>query len=75
MKAVDEIVPYETEQDIVNMLATLGVNKRFIGSDYKDKNITGQEVCMARGIEIVFIDRVHNYSSSELRKRCSKQSF
>jgi glycerol-3-phosphate cytidylyltransferase len=73
MKAVDEIVPYESEQDIVNMLATLGVNKRFIGSDYKDKNITGEEVCIARGIEIIFIDRVHNYSSSELRKRCSKQ--
>ena len=75
MKAVDEIVPYESEQDIVNMLSTLPINKRFIGSDYQDKNITGQEVCMVRGIEIVFIDRVHNYSSSELRNRCAKQSF
>ena len=74
MKAVDEIIPYATEQDIVNMLATLGIDKRFIGTDYQDKNITGQEVCMSRGIEIVFIDRVHNYSSSELRNRCKKQS-
>jgi glycerol-3-phosphate cytidylyltransferase len=75
MKAVDEIIPYETEQDIVNMLATLGIDKRFIGSDYVDRNITGQEVCQARGIEIVFIDRVHNYSSSELRERCAKPYF
>lgn len=74
MRAVDEIVPYETEQDIINMLSTLPINKRFIGSDYQDKAITGQEVCMIRGIEIVFIDRVHNYSSSELRTRCAKQS-
>jgi glycerol-3-phosphate cytidylyltransferase len=72
MKAVDEIIPYETEQDIVNMLSTLGIDKRFIGTDYQDKNITGQEVCMIRNIEIVFIDRVHNYSSSELRARCAK---
>lgn len=74
MRAVDEIIPYETEQDIVNMLATLGLEKRFIGSDYVDRPITGQEVCEARGIEIVFIHRVHNYSSSELRTRCAKQS-
>ena len=74
MKAVDEIIPYENEQDIVNMLATLGINKRFIGSDYKDKVITGKGTCDSRGIEIVFIDRVHNYSSSELRTRCAKQS-
>lgn len=74
MRAVDEIIPYETEQDIVNMLATLGLNKRFIGTDYIDKNITGQDVCDARGIETVFIKRVHNYSSSELRARCAKQS-
>lgn len=75
MRAVDEIIPYETEQDIINMCATLAINKRFIGSDYVDRNITGQETCITRGIEIVFIDRVHNYSSSELRTRCAKQSF
>lgn len=72
MRAVDEIIPYESEQDIINILATLSINKRFIGSDYKDKPITGQTVCEARGIEIVFVDRVHNYSSSELRDRCAK---
>ena len=69
MKAVDEIIPYETEQDISNMLATLGIEKRFVGSDYRGKSTTGEEICQARGIEIVYIERVHNYSSSELRNR------
>lgn len=73
MKAVDEIIPYESEQDIINMLATLNIDKRFIGSDYENKPITGSEVCNDRGIKIEFIKRVHNYSSSELRERCAKQ--
>jgi len=74
MRAVDEIIPYESEQDIINMLATLGLDKRFIGSDYENKSITGSDICKERGIKIDFIKRVHNYSSSELRSRCAKQS-
>jgi len=75
MRAVDEIIPYESEQDIVNICATLNIQKRFIGSDYTNKDITGTDICKERGIEIDFIKRVHNYSSSELRNRCAKQSF
>lgn len=73
MKAVDEIIPYESEQDIINMCATLAIDKRFIGSDYINKDITGVTVCKERGIQIDFIKRIHNYSSSELRERCAKQ--
>jgi len=69
MRAVDEIIPYESEQDIVNICATLNLQKRFIGSDYTNKDITGIGICKERGIEIDFIKRVHNYSSSELRDR------
>ena len=69
MKAVDEIIPYESEQDIINMCATLNLNKRFIGSDYTNKDITGIEICKERGVQIEFVKRVHNYSSSELRNR------
>lgn len=69
MKAVNEIIPYESEQDIINMCATLNLHKRFIGSDYESKDITGIEICKERGIQIDFVKRVHNYSSSELRNR------
>ena len=44
MKAVNEIIPYESEQDITNMCATLNLSKRFIGSDYTAKDITGIDV-------------------------------
>jgi len=69
LESVDEIIPYDTEEDLLNMLSILDINKRFIGSDYKNAYIHGKDICDLRNIEIVFIDRLHNYSSSELRKR------
>jgi len=76
IRHVDNIIPYDTEQDLVNMLSTLCVQKRFIGADYSDKNkeITGLNICRVRDIQIVFLERYHNFSSSELRERCKKQS-
>lgn len=69
LSCVDEVIPYDTEEDLYNMLSILNVNKRFIGSDYKGIVLNGEDVCKLRGIEIVFIDRLHNYSSKGLRKR------
>jgi len=74
LKAVDEVVPYDTEEDLLNMLSMLHIDKRFIGSDYKDVEINGADICRAKGIEIVYIDRLHTYSSSELRKRLRNES-
>ena len=68
-KFVDLIIPYDTENDLVNMMATLEINKRFIGADHKLDKITGQSICDRRGIIIVWNERSHDYSSSELRKR------
>ena len=66
---VSEIIPYDTEEDLVNLLATLDMKYRFIGADHIGGYITGKDVCNKRGIEIIYNERYHNYSSSELRKR------
>lgn len=66
---VDQIIPYDTEEDLKNMMAVLNIHKRFVGSDHKDDLITGQLICDERNIEIVFNTRLHDYSSSELRNR------
>jgi glycerol-3-phosphate cytidylyltransferase len=68
-KFVDEIIPYDTERDLVNMMTTLKINKRFVGMDHKLDKITGQSICDRRGINIVYTERLHDYSSSELRGR------
>lgn len=71
-KYVDEIIPYQTEEDLVNLLAIESINVRFVGSEYRNTYITGQDICEKRDIEIIFNKRYHGYSSSELRKRIGK---
>jgi glycerol-3-phosphate cytidylyltransferase len=66
---VDDIVPYDTEDDLLNILSITDVKKRFLGEEYKGAYIHGEEICKQRNIDLVFIDRQHNYSSSELRNR------
>jgi glycerol-3-phosphate cytidylyltransferase len=69
LSCVDLIVPYDTECDLVNMMATLDIQVRFIGTDYNGKRITGEDICSQRGIEVVHIPRLHNFSSTDLRER------
>jgi len=68
-KYVDEIIPYETEQDLIDILSTIDVHVRIIGVEYKDKNFTGLVVCKSRGIRIYYNSRDHRFSSSTLRQR------
>jgi glycerol-3-phosphate cytidylyltransferase len=69
-KHVDEIIPYDTEHDLVNLMATNPINIRFLGEDYLgDSNITGYDLCLQLNIELAYIKRRHDYSTSELRKR------
>lgn len=68
-KFVDKIIPYDTEADLVNMMAVLPIHIRFMGSDHLMKDITGQSVCDDLGIALRFIGRLHSYSSTELRGR------
>ena len=66
---VDEIVPYETERDLVDILELFRIDVRFIGIEYKSKDFTGKEECSHRGIDIHYNKRDHRFSSSGLRER------
>jgi glycerol-3-phosphate cytidylyltransferase len=69
---VDEIVVYQTEKDLEDILLTLPIDVRILGIEYKDKEFTGKTICKDRGIEIVFNGRDHSFSSSSLRKRVAQ---
>ena len=68
-KYVDEILVYETEEDLVNILKTQHIDIRFLGDEYKTKDFTGKQYCLDHGIELFYHERFHPYSSSQLRKR------
>ena len=69
---VDEIVVYQTEKDLEDILLTLPIDVRILGVEYKDKDFTGRNICEQRGIEIVYNGRDHSFSSSSLRKRVAE---
>jgi glycerol-3-phosphate cytidylyltransferase len=69
---VDEIVPYETERDLVDILELFRIDVRFIGIEYKSKDFTGKEECSHRGIDIHYNKRDHRFSSSGLRERVAE---
>ena len=66
---VDEVVVYQTEQDLVDLLLILPLDVRVLGVEYQDKEFSGQHECYQRDIELVFNGRDHSFSSSSLRKR------
>jgi glycerol-3-phosphate cytidylyltransferase len=68
-KYVDQIVPYDTEADLYNLLAGYDWDVRFLGMDYIDRTeFTGSDL----DIPIHYCSRRHNYSSSGLRDRILK---
>jgi glycerol-3-phosphate cytidylyltransferase len=66
---VDEVVVYQTEQDLRDLLLILPVDVRILGVEYQHINFSGMEECGMRGIDLVFNGRDHSFSSSGLRSR------
>jgi glycerol-3-phosphate cytidylyltransferase len=69
---VDEMVVYNTEKDLEDLLLILPVDVRILGVEYRDKDFTGKDICIKRGIELVYNGRDHSFSSSSLRKRVAE---
>jgi glycerol-3-phosphate cytidylyltransferase len=66
---VDEVVVYQTEQDLVDLLLILPLDVRVLGVEYEQSEYTGKREGMMRGIMPIFNARDHSFSSSGLRSR------
>ena len=69
LKFVNEIVPYQTEQDLIDILELFQLDVRFLGDEYKEKEFSGKDVCRKRNIQLHFNKRDHRFSTSNLRER------
>ena len=69
---VDEVVVYQTEQDLIDLLLILPLDVRILGTEYEDQNFTGRNEGAGRGIQVIFNKRDHSFSSSSLRKRVAE---
>ena len=68
-KYVDEILLYDTEADLLNLIKTQTMHIRFLSEEYLNRDFTGKDYCMANDIELFYHKRQHSYSTTELRKR------
>ena len=73
VRYVDEIIPYNTEKDLEDILTSYHIDVRILGEEYRNKDFTGKDICRSRGIDLYFNKRDHRFSSSELRHRVYKR--
>ena len=71
---VDEIIPYQTERDLKDILEMYHINVRVLGEEYREQDFTGKDICRKRGIELHFNKREHRFSTSDLRLRVCDES-
>jgi len=69
---VDEVIIYDSEVDLLNIIDQVDWDVRILGEEYKDKDFTGRDQTLER---CHFNKRPHTFSSSELRERVSKEHF
>ena len=63
LKDVDEVVYYEVENGFLNYLKSGDYHIRFLGTDYIKGNYTGKDI----PIDIVWLNRNHDYSTTRLK--------
>ena len=63
MADIDMVIPFDTEEDLINIIQIIEPDIRFVGEEYKGKNFTGYDL----PIEIYYNKRKHNYSSTKLK--------
>jgi glycerol-3-phosphate cytidylyltransferase len=71
-KYIDEILVYETEFDLLNLIKTQTIHIRFLSDEYINRDFTGKQYCIDNNIELYYHKRSHTYSSSNLRLKTYK---
>jgi len=63
VRYVDEIIPYDTEQSLLDLLQSQNIDIRFVGEEYRENKLSGRDL-----IELHYTSRRHSFSSTNLRK-------
>ena len=69
IKYINEVIVYSSEKNLYNLLIRLNPDIRILGSDYKGKAFTGDDL----KIKVYFHNRDHNFSTSNLRNIIKSQ--
>ena len=69
VKHVDQIVPYQFESELLDIMALYRVSVRIVGEEYRGTDFTGKTYCNAAGVKIVYNSRKHTFSSTAMRSK------
>ena len=61
LKAVNEVLFFNSDEELINIIQTYKPDIRVIGSDWKGKTVVGEQFCK----EIVYYDRVNDESTTK----------
>jgi len=62
---VDDVIPYDTEESLLDLLESTPIDLRFVGEDYKDTPFTGDHL----PIDVFYTNRKHSFSTTNLRNK------
>lgn len=67
---VDEVLTYNSEEELLEILRSRKIDVRFLGEDYRGKKITGAEL----NIPLYYTNRDHGLSTSRYKNIIREQS-
>tara|TARA_B110000211_G_scaffold147064_1_gene167518 strand:- start:347 stop:787 length:441 start_codon:yes stop_codon:yes gene_type:complete len=70
IKYVDEVVTYQTEDELIKLIEFYNPHIRILGDDYIGKRFTGDYLSP----EIIYTTRSHGWSTTKLKNMITKQT-
>mgnify|MGYP001453812036 CR=1 FL=1 len=71
IKYVDEVITYQTEEDLINLMEFYKPDVRILGDDYIGKRFTGDNL----PIEVIYTTRSHDWSTTRIKDLITKQTI
>ena len=71
IKYIDEVVTYQTEEDLIQLMEFYKPDIRILGDDYIGKRFTGDHL----PIKIVYTTRSHNWSTTKIKDLITRQTI
>ena len=71
IKYIDEVVTYQTEEDLIKLMEFYKPDVRILGDDYIGKRFTGDHL----PIEVIYTTRSHEWSTTKIKDLITKQTI
>ena len=68
---IDEVVTYQTEEDLIKLIEFYNPDVRILGDDYIGKRFTGDHL----PIKVIYTTRSHGWSTTKIKNLITRQTY